>query len=96
MSVRTVITEGYGIFGTIPDIVTQGFIPGIGLEAEEGIALERPPPVDFVFNAGWEHTLIRARRSVLKFGEPRMEAPKREDSDLKEMIELYSRWKMAA
>ena len=102
MSIRTVITEGFGTFGTIPDVIKQGY--GIGLAvAAAGIALDtvRPPTVDFVIQSGWYSRNIYLRDAVfpkerkLFIAEKRREV-RRDNSELREMMDLYSNWRKAA
>lgn len=99
MSIRTIITEGYGIFGTIPDVVRMGYAPGIALEAETGIGLARPPAVDFVFSNGWYASL---RRDLIfpqhrkLFEREKRQAVKQDGSDMRELMKVYSEWRRAA
>ena len=101
MSVRTIITEGFGTYGTIADVVKQGY--GIGLVEEAGIALTtvRPPTVDFVIQSGWYSRNIYLRDAVfpkerkLFIAEKRKEV-RRDNSELREIMDLYSQWKKAA
>ena len=102
MSVRAIITEGFGSFGTIPDVVKQGY--GIGLAAAAaGIALDtaRPPTVDFVFQSGWYARNIYLRDAVFPqhrrlFALEKRKEAKRDNSEMREMMELYSQWRKAA
>ena len=102
MSVRAVITEGFGSYGTIPDVIKQGY--GIGLAvAAAGIALEtvRPPNVDFVFQSGWYARNIYLRNAVFPqqrrlFAIEKRREVKQDNSEMREMMELYSQWRKAA
>ena len=95
MSIRTVITEGLGSFGTIPDVIRQGFSAGIGVAEEEaGIGLAPvAKPVDYIFHDGW-HPAIPRMSNVTRIEERR--AVRTDNAELTEMMDLYSRWKRAA
>ena len=99
MSIRAVITEGLGSFGTIPDVVRQGY--GIGLAEEAGIGLAPPAAVDFVIaprQFAHEHAQFRYDfRDVLRSRNVvNIKAARREKAELREMTELYALWRRAA
>ena len=77
-----------------------GIEGGIGLVVEPGIALStssfpvRTPPIDFVHSAGWISSNIPKYRKVIDLGIRR--AARDDDSELREMMQLYSLWKKAA
>lgn len=69
---------------------------GTGVGEEPGIGLATPPtaaraPVDFIFYTGDLGQRFRTPRLNLV-----KRSPKREDSDLAEMMDLYARWRKAA
>lgn len=69
-----------------------------GIEVEEGIGLApKPPPVDFVYSAdGWYSDFgSHTRTQKLVFLE-KLRASRQEKKELREMIDLYTRWKKAA
>lgn len=73
--------------------------PGIGLVADVGIGLSRPP-VDFVFHTGDVAMRFVDYRKIREVKAPLVKQPTKpvykEDSELQEMIELYSGWRKAA
>jgi hypothetical protein len=73
--------------------------PGIGLVANVGIGLSRPP-VDFVFHTGDVAMRFVDYRKIREVKAPVLKlAPKpvyKEDSELQEMLGLYAGWRKAA
>ena len=37
MAIRTIVTRGYGSFGTIGEVVTRGYTPGEAIEEVDAI-----------------------------------------------------------
>ena len=67
---------------------------GIGLAAEEGIGLAPvAKPVDYIFHDGW-HPSIPRMSNVTRLEERK--AVRTDNSELTEMMDLYSRWRRAA
>jgi hypothetical protein len=72
---------------------------GIGLVAEVGIGLSRPP-VDFVFHTGDVAMRFVDYRKIREVKAPVVKLPPKpvykEDSELQEMLGLYAGWRKAA
>jgi hypothetical protein len=65
---------------------------GIGLAEESGIGLAPvAKPVDFVYSEGW--STVPQNRKVVNL---QIRRTAKHESELREMVELYSRWKKAA
>ena len=70
---------------------------GIGLAAEAGIGLaeiERPPTIDFIIQGRTISSNIPSYRNIINLAIRR--GARDEDSELKEMMQLYSLWRKAA
>lgn len=86
-----------GIFN--PDIFNNDiFNVGIGIAASSaGIGLS-PRIVDFVYSAGWHPRIpqIRIARPMTNVKLHPQRVVIHDNSDMKEMMDLYSRWRAAA
>jgi len=76
---------------------------GIGITVEDGIGLSpvRPPTVDFVFSNGWySRSLVLPKASYPQhrhlFRAEKQRAVAQDNGELREMMEMYSRWRQAA
>ena len=69
----------------VGEVGVVGFGPGIGLAPEEP-----HKPVDFVIATGWAVPIPNFRPMARRVQKPQ------EHSELREMMEMYSQWRVAA
>ena len=93
MSIQSFITEGFGLYGEMPEIVTEGLgFAQSEAEVEALVEAIRQPPVDFIIVGN----MISGRVSPLKRAVSEYAEKKRAEDEMKEMVAMYYQWKIAA
>ena len=93
MSIQSFITEGFGLYGSMPEVLTEGLgYPRSAEEEAEIVEAIRNPPVDFIIVGN----MISGRVSPLKRAVSEYAEKKRAEDEMKEMVAMYYQWKIAA